>query len=610
MKRSVVHIVILLCAWQLFAQPAGRRLPPSLERELQLRGGTRISIFSDTLKAKTRIAASIRDTAMQELDSTEVGDSAIMVVDSAVSLSHKLWLDSYIAELPEYQLTEAGPRFRYPLTMLMDTRRRTIPFDSTLPQKMQTVQEREPLAIGDALPLTVPLRPEPPVRLVFDAGIGSVSLPFIHATAFPFTTPSLGTSAELTMRNNVGDASAIRSLFSGAITAELFFPLADQRPDVLIPQLNFDAGYSQLNRIVRTPSDSDAHALSRTVFGASYRVGELTNWRIDAAGSAVFLGDDVLRPLHESSAALAVAARHEALSYLLGFDANYRSAGKIDIASSASPSLTGIRATLAWKPSGDFQIGGGLGFAYSQDAGESRSNLLPSGFLKWQQSPFTQISASVARSMRLVTSDDLASVNPFFALAAADSLFRSGDPRRAALEPLRVTASVEYVVSLVERISSEVRFIMSEDEPVFELVTDSAGRSAFTAKPYDTRKFEAEGKVAFLVFGGDEVDASVVFASSTIANEERSMPFAPTVRASVIYSMKALVPSLAPQLEFKYLARPDKSISLLNAETSYKFSDRLALFVRAENLFNAAGDFWTGYNEYPRNFMMGVKGKF
>jgi hypothetical protein len=233
------------------------------------------------------------------------------------------------------------------------------------------------------------------------------------------------------------------------------------------------------------------------------------------------------------------------------------------------------------------------------------------GFLKWQQNSFLLLSASVARSYRLATLGDLNRKNTFYSIRNADSIFHVGDPRRVILEPLRITVGTEYTVSLVERFGVEVRYIMSEDEPVFEFLADSAsGRTTFVASAKDTRKFEAEAKATFLLFKGDELNASVVFASSTITNEERSMPFAPTMHAQMSYRMKALSPSLTPVVEFIHLARPDKSISLLNGEASFGLSDNLSLFGRIENIFNASGDYWTGYNEYPRSIMAGIRGRF
>jgi hypothetical protein len=82
------------------------------------------------------------------------------------------------------------------------------------------------------------------------------------------------------------------------------------------------------------------------------------------------------------------------------------------------------------------------------------------------------------------------------------------------------------------------------------------------------------------------------------------------MNATISYRMKALSPSLTPVVEFIHLARPDKSISLLHGEASFGLSDNVSLFGRIENIFNAAGDFWTGYNEHPRNIMAGVRGRF
>lgn len=608
MKYVLVILALLLIGSELLAQNGSRRLPPSLEREMKLRKGssTRVMTFSDTLKAKTRIAESIRNTSLQELDSTMVQDSAIIMIDSAVSLSHKEWLDDRIAELPEYRLTAAGPRFVYPLSILIDTRRRTIPFDSTLPQRMETV-ERERLTANEALPLTRPIAQEKPNWLLFNAGAGTVSLPSISAIAYPVKY----LKAEVALQNNIDDAHAVRNLLLLGMSYDHFFSVPHQRPDVLIPQLHLDLSHSQTNRTIRTPFDSGGHSLTTTHLGASYLVGELAELRLATGGAIRILSDEVMGTLGETTTDLSLDLAHEERPYLYGFNVNFRAADEIDVSPRSSASLAMLGATFGLVTEDKFKIGGGLAYAFTNDAVRSGGGFAPHAFLRWQQNPFLVLSASAARTYRLSTLADLTRTNLFYSPVLADSIFGTGDPRRVILEPLRIAANIEYTVSLVERLGVEVRYIMSEDEPVFELFTDSAtGSTAFAATPKDTRRFEAEARATFLLFKGDELNASVIFASSTITNEERSMPFAPTMNASISYRMKALAPTFTPVVEFIHLARPDKSISLLNGEASFGLSENISLFGRIENIFNAAGDFWTSYNEHPRSIIAGIRGRF
>lgn len=606
--RQFLSILCMLYASALIAQTGTRRLPPSLERELQLRKGSsvRIMTFSDTLKAKTRIAESLRNAGMQELDSTMVQDSAIITVDSAVSVSHKAWLDAHILELPEFRNTAAGPRFFYPLSNILDTRRRTIPFDSTLPQKMETV-ERERLTASEALPLTRPVMPEKPTFLLFSAGLGTVTIPSISVAAFPIKN----VTTEAAYQNNFGTDHALRNLFKFRGAIDLFFPLKDQRPDVLIPQLTFALDHTHRDRIVRTIADSASHLLTNTGLSALYRVGELEEVRLEASGTLRFLSDDVIETIGETTTDLTIGLAHEEKPYIFGVNLGYHSAGDINLRPSTSASLATIGATFGLITEDKFKLGGGIAYGAASDAGQSRGGILPHAFLRWQQNPFLLLSLGAARSYRLTSMEGLTNTNMFYSVRAADTLFHFGDPRRVVLEPLRLTGSIAYTVSLVERLGVEVRYIMSEDEPVFEFLRDSVtGQSLFTAKPKDTRRFEAEGTVTLLLFKGDELNASVIFSSATITNEERSMPFAPTMQATLNYRMKALSPTLIPIVEFVHLARPDKSISLLNGEASFGITNNLSLFGRIENIFNAAGDFWTGYNEHPRSLLAGIRGRF
>src|SRR5205823_4857555 len=133
-QAGVLAILIFFgfCA-NLFSQTQPRRLPPSLERELKLKhsGKVRIIGFTDTLKAQNLIAQSLRDTSGEELDSLSVKDTAIITIDSSVSLTDKEWLDSMLAQLPEYEKTPDGIRFHYPADILIETNRKIVPPDTT-----------------------------------------------------------------------------------------------------------------------------------------------------------------------------------------------------------------------------------------------------------------------------------------------------------------------------------------------------------------------------------------------------------------------------------------------------------------------------------------------
>src|SRR5258706_16454140 len=100
--KLMLILLVLFSVSDAMTQTSPRPLPPSLQRELRLRQTrtARIVSYTDTIKAQTLISRSIRDSSSEELDSNMVGDSAVVVIDSSVSLSRKELLDSMLAELP------------------------------------------------------------------------------------------------------------------------------------------------------------------------------------------------------------------------------------------------------------------------------------------------------------------------------------------------------------------------------------------------------------------------------------------------------------------------------------------------------------------------------
>jgi len=94
-------------------------------RELRLRKGIapRVVSFADTIKAKSILSRSFRDSVGRELDSAKVSDSVLVMIDSAVSLSQKELLDSMLAELPGFQKTPNGRYFCYPSPVLVEKKR-------------------------------------------------------------------------------------------------------------------------------------------------------------------------------------------------------------------------------------------------------------------------------------------------------------------------------------------------------------------------------------------------------------------------------------------------------------------------------------------------------
>ncbi len=76
-------------------QPVHRPLPPSILAELRRSQKNRTLVYQDTLHA-----ADLEREHFNDSVSREYADSAISTIDTAVSLSHKEWLDSELIEIP------------------------------------------------------------------------------------------------------------------------------------------------------------------------------------------------------------------------------------------------------------------------------------------------------------------------------------------------------------------------------------------------------------------------------------------------------------------------------------------------------------------------------
>src|SRR5207302_2130159 len=109
-------------------------------------------------------------------DSLNTRDTAIIVIDSSVSLTDKEWLDSMLAQLPEYEKTPEGVRFHYPADILIETNRKVVPPDTTLPSRMDPVT-KEDLPIYGEMPMPRPFRQIPLPRTSIELGAGSPYIP-------------------------------------------------------------------------------------------------------------------------------------------------------------------------------------------------------------------------------------------------------------------------------------------------------------------------------------------------------------------------------------------------------------------------------------------------
>ncbi|MDP4220602.1 MAG: hypothetical protein Q8896_09200, partial [Bacteroidota bacterium] len=112
------------------------------------------------------------------------------------------------------------------------------------------------------------------------------------------------------------------------------------------------------------------------------------------------------------------------------------------------------------------------------------------------------------------------------------------------------------------------------------------------------------------IFSKDQLRASVLFRSSSNLNNGTNLPYEPTSQLQAIYQIHTLSQKFIPQIELIHLARISKSLTFINLEARYDLSETFRLKCRAENIFNADGDFWNGYNEYPAGIWLSAQYSF
>ncbi len=613
-------LIILSLSVDAFAQSTTqiRRLPPSLERELKLRKGGKIRIvgFTDTLKAQSLIAQSIRDSSSEELDSLSVKDSALIVIDSSVSLTDKEWLDSMLAELPEYRMTPEGIRFHYPAEILVETNRKTVPSDTTLASKMDPIT-KEDLPLYDALPMPRPFQRTSFPRTSVELGGG---LPYLLQVEIrSLIVSNEETSLDLNGKYRLtGSAQpAIKQFWQIGAHGNFAFPNASPSGAEQIPQFTVDAVTGANRRLVVSQIDSTPHSLSQTNLDADFVIGSPSQLKLYAHGFVSLLNDDIGKGNSENQGGVDISLIKNIpnSSYRLQIDAEYQGASSISNMLSSNPNLFTTKILLQQKENDPIRWSAGVGYLGGSDASGSTSEFFPIVSIRTRLSHSIEIGAGFEPKPFLLGLRGLLSENLFYSPAIVltsfsyDSLFRT-DARRVVSEPVHLHAYVNYFLSLDNELHGEVRFIERKNEPVFNEHTDTKGHTFFDATPMNTRRIELEAGGSILLFIKDKLQASMLFRSASSGENGETLPFEPTAQLQALYYFGNISEKFIPQIEFIYLSRLNRSFSFINIETKYIFSPQLQLKFRAENILGNSEDFWTGYDEYPRSLWLSAEYSF
>jgi hypothetical protein len=591
-------------------QPA-KQLPPSLVKELRLRKGVapRVVSFADTIKAKSILSRSLRDTVGRELDSASVSDSVVMTLDSAVSLSQKEILDSMLAELPEYSKTVSGVEFKYPPSILVQTNAKVVPFDSSLLAQMEPVV-KEPTPYIDGFPTTVPFVPRHEPSIYFEAGVGYPTVPFGSLEANIVSSPLTHIAAGGNFANNMGTENAIKNTYGVSAKAKHLFIVDSLAPDARQPQMDLGISFASRNRDVKIDSSISSYSQSYFTPSLQFEIGEIDRSYLIAQLTFENYTDNTPHKASESSLELFA---DETLNFFKDTTSNFGIIGKLGFYSSRvnSDSISNDMNLILITPY--YHSFGNSLFDYK--IGLSLADMNYTLGDNQRVRPYVEIYKLLSENLLLkftfdpkITYSGLAyqsRVNPFYSPGII-SVPKKYDYTYLTVDKLNFTFLAEQYISSDDYLRATAKYITRYDEMVFRL--DSA--SHFYTEPTSTRRFEVELGGNLRLFSSDGLAATVIFASTVSQDDEKQLPFVPQLSIQSAYTFGSLSELIKPKLEFIYTSRTDRSLAFINAEASYPLSEAASLSLRFENILGSDSDFWTGYTEYPRAIRASIKAAF
>jgi hypothetical protein len=648
MRSVLILFVVVLSVLPQIARaqesfPGKRQLPPSMRAELTHREsvlGHRI-VFHDTLKSGTRKSALLRDT-MQINDPTLAGlsDSALAISDSSVSLSHKQWIDSQIVEVPELIRNGAKVRYAYPQQIMVDIDRHPVPFDSTVLAGMNPIT-RENLPYFDQSPLPLPLRQKKNLEAMLEVGAGVPYLPRL-AGALQFGVNdriALGFNGDYLHRQSDDPIEQYWN-FAASGAAQIGNEPEPFQSSSVGAHLSLTGKQLLLYHDSASAPVRSEHTLSVTNIGALID-GDLS--RSLAYGFAIdahFLSDGLDPSLSESSQNITAHSEfvlgHSEFSLLGALAYEHASAEPLPnpsgfstagFANSTDLSAQNISLMLKDETSLGFQWRAGLKLVSANDIDGSRTKVFPIGGLGVRLTKSWEVGGSFEPASSLDDNLALANVNPFYTLLsgregiltdpefASSSIVKQSviDPRRTRTNNFDLRGYTHFTYSADDEIRAEIRLVESDHELVFRESAIDSGRSLFYALPEETRRLIVSAGGNALIFSRDVIGATFEYHSATVAGKDIGVQFEPVLKASLAYHLNAFGGTdensfgVLPSVEFVHLARNSKSLSFLNLDANVRCSRQIAILLKAENILNSPGDFWTSYNEMPRSIWVSAR---
>ena len=593
---------------------ANHKLPPSILAELRRSERGRAFIYHDTLRANDIAREHLNDSVERQYS-----DSAHAIVDTAVSLSHKEWLDSELVEIPELSRFGNKVHFEYPSSIMTETDLTAVPFDSTLLSGMNPVT-RENLPYFDQSPIPMPLPPPSPMEAFVQVGGGNVYQPMASAWFERALNDRTSINATVDYRNLSG--TPIHSFFSGAanVVADLGADPAEDK----YSSSDLTVGLSFIRKSLLSAWESNFEPImfdqTISLFNAEASFAADASSRLHLEASVEeheWAEEHGTDKVSESSQNISLSLRDDPENT----EVRVIGTGSYSVASNASGSTSTGNAAfvnlLIGQPMSDgieWYLGATL--LEGDNFGISLSELRPLVRFRLALNSNWSIGVHSDPQIGLTTYRSLTETNPFAAMYHLHFPDADYDPRGPVMDQINACAFVNYYFSPDNNVEIEGRFITRTHEPVFvaELSTDSVHNEFFVDSHNDLRHIEVSASGNFTPFARDALSASIslmkvdILTTSNIGGEQ---PFEPTMKADIAYHVNSISSVFFPSVEYRYIARgPDFSTNLLNAEVRIALGQQLSLLLRAENIAGSPSDFWTSYPEYPRSFWASVRYSF
>jgi hypothetical protein len=576
--------------------PSGHTLPPSILAELRRSQTKRTITYYDTMRASDIARLHPDDSA------GTYSDSALTILDTAVSLSHKEWIDSELVEIPELVRFGTHLHFNYPVSIMTEPERRSVPFDSTLVEGMNPVT-RENLPFFDQSPIPMPLQESQPVEAMVELGGGNIYQPLGKAWGAFTISPrtSLEGNVDFRSRSDV----PIRSYLNAdlALNASLGpDPSSELYHGV---DLRTDIGYS--SKDVRITSD---HIFPLFHIGASldgnasdrlhYDLNVLDREFSENSGLFSESSQDVQGGFHYDP-------------YISHFrfigEAGYSHASeRLDtipnFSVSNSISAEHVELLFGRRKGGDIEWYGGITYMGGSGlANATYSTLLPIARVRIPFNARWELGGSFEPQLQLASQVALSQINPFDLPSGQDTAIgRAVDSRSVVMDKINFSAFMNYSLAPDDELRLEAHFITRDREPIFQASSISGSQTVFTVTPVSTRRLQFSAAGNFLLFTRDVLSGDVQISSATTTADDRAIPFEPTMKFSAAYHFNSISDAVHPSVEFRSIGRTGKTLTFLDAEARIVISRPFSIFLRAENILGGPSDFWTGYPEYPRSF--------